>query len=182
MRQRIPLLILGLGSTLCSDDGAGIAALDRLLNTFELPEGVVALDGGTLGLSLLPYLEDADTAILIDAVQADAPPGSVVRLEGEAVTSAARERLSVHQVGVADLLDGARWLDRSPSRVVLVGVVPATTEVGFGCSPNIQDALRAVVAEVADEARALGFPLRPRHSHEPVPSDDPHRGAGLLGV
>ena len=36
-----------------------------------LPDGVKVLDGGTLGLSLLPYLEDAESAILVDAIAAD---------------------------------------------------------------------------------------------------------------
>ena len=104
------LLILGLGNTLLSDDGLGVRAIERLHELYEIPVGARALDGGTLGLSLLTYFEHADRAILVDAIQTDNPPGSLVRLEGEDVAPAARERLSVHQVGVADLLDGLHLL------------------------------------------------------------------------
>ena len=48
-------------------------------------------DGGTLGLSLLPYLEDAETAILVDAIRADGQPGDFVRLDGEEVGAGGRD-------------------------------------------------------------------------------------------
>src|SRR5512135_3845944 len=67
------LLILGLGNLLCGDDGLGALAAQRIAETRVLPDGVKVLDGGTLGLSLLPYLEDAESAILVDAIAADGP-------------------------------------------------------------------------------------------------------------
>ena len=60
---RTPLLILGLGNVLCADDGAGVVAVARLLQRWQGPNGVRILDGGTLGLALLPELQDADRAI-----------------------------------------------------------------------------------------------------------------------
>ena len=64
-----PLLVLGLGNRICGDDGLGIEAVARLLEAWEAPEGVRILDGGTLGLSLLPELELARRAILVDAIR-----------------------------------------------------------------------------------------------------------------
>jgi hydrogenase maturation protease len=123
---------------------------------------VRVLDGGTLGLSLLPYLDAADSLILVDAVRADFEPGSLVRLDGEEVMPAVASRLSPHQVGVADLLDGARWLERYPRRVVLVGVVPESMELAVGLSPRVQRALPALIEQIVDEARGLGYVFRPR--------------------
>ena len=57
MSDRTPVLVLGLGNVVCTDDGAGIAAIHMLIREYDLPEGVVALDGGTLGLSLLPLVD-----------------------------------------------------------------------------------------------------------------------------
>jgi hydrogenase maturation protease len=112
MSDRTPLIVLGLGNVLLEDDGVGVAAVTLLRDGYDVPAGVRILDGGTLGLSLLPYLEEAEVLILVDAIRADAPPGSFVRLDGDAVPPAVATRLSPHQIGVADLLDGARWLDR----------------------------------------------------------------------
>ena len=86
MSDRAPsLLVLGLGNLLCGDDGVGAVAASMLLDEWDPPDGAKVLDGGTLGLALLPYLEDADDVILLDAILADAPAGSLVRLMGDDV-------------------------------------------------------------------------------------------------
>jgi hydrogenase maturation protease len=162
MSDRTPLLVLGLGNTLLEDDGVGGAAIARLLDHYEVPDGVRVLDGGTLGLSLLPYLEDADAVILVDAIRADAAPGTLVRLEGDEVAPAVATRLSVHQVGVADLLDGARWLDRYPSHVVLLGIVPGSMRLSTVLTPHVEASVPELVDCVIDEAGALGFDFEPR--------------------
>jgi hydrogenase maturation protease len=182
MSDRTPLLVLGLGNVLLEDDGLGVAAVSRLLDRYDVPPGAKVLDGGTLGLSLLPYLEDADAVILVDAVRADGPPGTLVRLDGDDVPAAIATRLSVHQVGVADLLEAARWLGSYPGRVVLLGVVPASMELGVRLTPAADAALPGLVELVVAEARALGFPFVQR----PTPtSATPNRwelAAWKLGV
>ena len=159
------LLVLGLGNVLCSDDGLGAVAVGMLAERYE-GEDVRILDGGTLGLSLLPYLEDARDAILVDAIQADGPPGSCVRLEGAEVAPAVAARLSPHQVGVADLLDAARWRGRVPGRLVLVGLVPETLSLGLALSPSLRARLPELVVRVVEEARALGYALTSRSDHD----------------
>lgn len=159
---RRPLVILGLGNLLCEDDGAGVEALRQLSLEWIAPEGVDLVDGGTLGLALLPIVEDADALVIVDAVDADAAPGTLVMLEGDQVPRAALERLSPHQVGVADLLHGAMWLERVPPRLVLVGVVPERVGLGVDLSPAVAAAIPALVARVAETVRAMGFPLERR--------------------
>ncbi|HEY7368450.1 MAG TPA: HyaD/HybD family hydrogenase maturation endopeptidase [Thermoanaerobaculia bacterium] len=164
--ERHPLLILGLGNVLCADDGVGVTAVTRLLESWEPPEGVRVMDGGTLGLALLPYLQDARRVLIVDAVRADAPPGSPVRLEGDEVAPAVAARLSPHQVGVADLLDGARWLGTYPEVVVLLGVVPATIELGLARTPAVEAAIPDLVSRVLAEAALFGFRFQPRGNEE----------------
>jgi hydrogenase maturation protease len=149
-------LVLGLGNLLCSDDGLGIAAVEDLVRTYRLPPGVRALDGGTLGLSLLHCFEDGDDAMLIDAVAADRPPGTLVRLDGAQVAPAVRDRLSPHQVGVADLLDALRLLGRLPRRLILLGLVPESLAFGVGLSRVVARRIPDLVAAVVDELRAGG--------------------------
>jgi hydrogenase maturation protease len=182
MSERTPLLILGLGNLLCTDDGVGAVAVHRLLRDYEVPEGAVVLDGGTLGLSLLPHVEAADVAILVDAIGADGPAGTLVRLEGDDVAPAVASRLSVHQVGVADLLDGARLLDREPKRIILLGVVPASVGLGIERTPAVEAAIPALLAAVREEARALGFAFQPRETHASHPAREPSRIAVAFGL
>lgn len=170
-RRPVRLLVLGLGNVLCGDDGLGTVAIARLNARYEVPDGVSALDGGTLGLSLLPYVEDAERAILVDAIRADEPPGSFVRLEGDEVGPAVAGRLSVHQVGVADLLDAARWRGRLPDELVLLGLVPDTLEVGVTRSARVEAGLPGLVDRVVQEVSRMGFKLRPR-SHDAARDSD----------
>ena len=166
MAEGRSLLVLGLGNLLCADDGAGVAAVELLRDRYAVPPGVKVLDGGTLGLSLLPYVEDASDAILVDAIRADGPPGTPVRLEGSEVPLAAMERLSVHQVGVADLLGGAHLVGRLPGRLLLLGVVPETTELRFGRSASVETALPDLVERIVTEAEAWGYCFVPKAGHE----------------
>jgi hydrogenase maturation protease len=152
-----PLLVLGLGNVLLQDDGVGSTAVSELLDRYEVPSGVRVLDGGTLGLSLLPHVEDAENLILVDAVRTDAPAGALVRLDGSDVLPAVATRLSPHQVGVLDLLDGARWRDRFPFHVALIGVVPDGFELSMTLTPPVAAAVPALVEEIVSEAARLGF-------------------------
>jgi hydrogenase maturation protease len=162
------LLILGLGNVLLGDDGIGPAVISRLREAYVAAAGSSLLDGGTLGLALLPYLEDADTVILVDAVAADEPAGTLVRLEGAEVGPAVATRLSPHQVGVADLLQGARWHDREPARLMLLGIVPESIELGVGLSAAVRRALPHLLDLVIHEAGLCGFPLA--KSAAPLPA------------
>ena len=164
MPGRNRLAVLGVGNVLCMDDGLGPAAVDMLTRDYTIPDGVVILDGGTLGLSLLPIIEDSDQVLIIDAVRMDAPPGTLVFLEGKDVLPAVRLRLSVHQVGVADLLDAAKIRGRLPSNLVLLGIVPSSIELGYELSAPVRNSMPALVDAVVDQVRWLGFELEPKHA------------------
>ena len=157
-----PVLVLGLGNLLCADDGLGIVALELIRRRFEAPAEVSFIDGGTLGLALLPTLESARRVFVIDAVAADAPPGTLVSLAGEDVEPALRDRLSPHQIGVADLLDAMHWRDTWPEQVRVLGLVPASFALGIGLSPPVAAGIESLVGAVVRELEAAGHPLRPR--------------------
>jgi hydrogenase maturation protease len=176
------LLILGLGNVLCGDDGLGIAALAELDRRYRMPAGVQVMDGGTLGLSLLHYASQPDVLIMVDAVRADGPAGTMVRLTDDDVAPAIESRLSVHQIGVADLLDGMRWTASGPSQIILLGLVPESIELKLGRSPVVNDALPRLIEAIVLEARNLGFELLPRHKNELQPHHDSGFAPRALGL
>ena len=155
-------LVLGLGNLLCGDDGLGVVALERLRRRYETPPAVSLVDGGTLGLALLPTLEDADVVWILDAVAADAPPGTLVALAGDAVEPALRGRLSPHQIGVADLLDALHWRGTWPARVRVLGLVPERLELRIGLSDAVAGSLDRLVEAAACELRESGHALTAR--------------------
>lgn len=172
--RRIGVLVLGLGNVLLSDDGLGAAALARLERNYAIPPGVRLEDGGTLGLSLLGLIADAEQVILVDAVRTDAEPGTLLRLDGADVFDAVRDRLSPHQVGVADLLEAARLIGRYPSAITLLGLVPENIELAVKRSDVVDENLDGLVAAIVSEVQSLGYTLvrepgpagrdRPAHS------------------
>lgn len=173
-------MILGLGNLICRDDGVGPLMVERLAAGWEPAAGAELADGGTLGLSLMPLVERAESLLLIDAIAADAPPGTLVRLAGEEVGPAVTHRLSPHQIGVADLLDGLRLIDRLPSRVVLLGLVPASLGLGVGLTDEVAVGLPALEGAVLAEATAMGFPFEAKPTDEmPAPAD--RVGAAIAG-
>lgn len=156
---RVPVLVLGLGNLLLGDDGLGPVTVARIERDYRIPPQVRLIEGGTLGLMLLSELAQAMHVILVDAVATDAPPGTLVRLEGEAVRDAVRDRLSVHQVGVADLLDAARLIGRYPDSVVLLGLAPGSIGFGIRRTDAVEEALDTLVCAVAQEVTSLGYEL-----------------------
>lgn len=160
------LLLLGLGNVLLGDDGIGAAALAALERAYRIPPAVRLVEGGTLGLSLLGEIAQARELILVDAVATHDPPGTLVRLDGAAVLEAVRDRLSVHQVGVADLLDAARLIGHYPEMVRLLGLVPGSLGLSVRRTAAVECALPALVEAIVQEVQGLGYELVPRaHVH-----------------
>src|SRR5512142_2247853 len=96
-------IVLGLGNILHRDDGAAAHVITRLRSDRRVPADVSLVEGGTLGLELLPYVWDCDRLIVIDAIDVGEAPGTVVRMSGEELNSLPGNS-SVHQLGVSDLL------------------------------------------------------------------------------
>ena len=149
-----PLLVLGVGNPLRSDDGVGCRVVE-LLAASPLPPGVEVVDGGTAGLDLALLVAGRRHVVLVDAVDADGAPGSVVRLDGADLV-AGSPAASLHEAGLADALDLARRMGAGPESVDLWGIVPVTLAEGIGLTPVVESAARRVSAairlELAEEA------------------------------
>jgi hydrogenase maturation protease len=156
------ILILGLGNSILSDDGLGGHAVARLLERYDLPAGVAALDGGTLGLHLLPHLEGVRDLLLIDTVRGDEQPGTLIRLEDDAIPSALAPKLSLHQAGLIELLAVSEALGSRPERVVLWGMTPSLIGLGLDLSVPVAAGLDPLVERVVAELRAWGVAVDDR--------------------
>lgn len=143
-------VVLGLGNVLHADDGAGAEAIKRLQQDARVPEEVSLIEGGTLGLELLPYIWSCSRLIVIDAVDVGEPPGTVVRMSGEELNSLPGNS-SVHQLGVSDLLVALRMLARRQPAVVLLGVQPANTDWSTELSPAVAAAMNVLVEAAVHE-------------------------------
>jgi hydrogenase maturation protease len=150
-------LVLGVGNILLQDEGVGVRVVEQLREGYALPEEIQVLDGGTMGLDLLYYLEGVDRLLVIDAVDAGQSPGTIIRLTGDEIPALLGRKLSPHQIGLADLLSVAELRDLTPGQVILIGVQPASLETGLDLSPTIRARLPAIVEMVIKEVRNWGY-------------------------
>lgn len=143
LTARVPVrtgaTILGIGNPLMCDDGVGITLLEELM-ALDLEQEVEFVDGGTIGMSLLPLVLDADSLLVLDAIS-DSIPGTVIHLGGDQLPRLLRMKLSPHQVGLLDVLAGARLLGAEPSRIAVVGIAPACVDMRLGLSPEVKAAV-----------------------------------------
>ena len=151
-----PTLVLGIGNILLKDEGVGVHAVRDLTARAErgrpaLPDGVELYDGGTFGIDLLDTIANRRKVIVIDAVQADAAPGTVLRFTAADLVRPGRPDLSLHQVGLCETLAMARQLGCAPEEVVIFGIVPMTLEPGLDLSPEVAAVVPKVVELVLTE-------------------------------
>ena len=150
-------LILGLGNILLGDEGVGVRVVERLLDLYHFPEGTQVLDGGTLALDLLPFVEDADRMVVIDAVDMRAEPGTVVRITDDEVPTFLSVKVSPHQMGLADILSAARLRGLSPSELVLWGVQPEAMDTTLELSPPVAAQVDVLVDGVLADLSQWGI-------------------------
>ena len=156
-------LVLGLGNILLRDEGVGVRVVEHLLAHYEFPEGVRVLDGGTLGLDLLPLLEKASRLLVIDAVQARKEPGTLVRLTRDEIpTFLDASKVSPHQEGLQDLLAVALLKGYLPEEVVFWGAQIGTMGVGLDLSPPVAAQVEALGEKVLTELRQWGIEPCPK--------------------
>lgn len=156
-QRLVKTLVLGVGNLLLSDEGVGIHVIQRLAEAHRLSEEVQILDGGTLGLNLLYYLEGVENLLIIDAVEMGKEPGTLLRMEGDEVPAFLSMKMSPHQIGVNDMLFAAKLKDLYPRNVVLWGVQPALLSVGLDLSPIVSVQVDVLVGKIMEELSLWGY-------------------------
>lgn len=169
MDERRAALVLGIGNLLWADEGFGVRAVEALNAAYEFPADVLLLDGGTLGLNLLDYIESSRRVLVFDAIDFGLPPGSLELLRDADVPRWGAHKLSPHQNGFNDILALAHLHGRTPETIVAIGVQPVTLD-DFGGS--LTDPVRARIGEAvelaANELRRWDLTARRRVPGEAV--------------
>jgi len=138
-------VVIGLGNLLNRDEGFGVHAVRALQERTRPAPGIQIIDGGVLGLDLLPVVESCRRLLVLDAVDMGLPPGTVVELEDEQVPAYAGIKLSQHQCGFQEVLGLAMFRSRLPEQLCLLGVQPADLSFGVGLTPVVDAALARIL-------------------------------------
>ncbi len=155
--MRSNLVLIGLGNILLRDEGIGVRAVEALQKRFEFPDDLTILDGGTLGLDLLPYVEGRERVFFIDALDCGKDAGSILILEDGEIPAHLAPSLSFHQVGLSDLLFALKFKSGLPLKMTLIGVQPAVIETGLSLSPKLEEKMECLLTVILQKLSEWGI-------------------------
>ena len=160
------ILILGIGNVLWADEGFGVRCIEAMADSLALPPAVTLLDGGTQGLYLLPFLEEAEALIVFDAVDYGLPPGTMKVVEGDEVPAfLGARKMSLHQTGFQEVIATAQLLERCPRHLLLIGCQPVELEdYGGGLRPIVAARIPEAIAIALDRLAHWGITAQPGQS------------------
>lgn len=161
------ILIAGFGNILRGDDGFGVAVIKRLsacTDTKDLPDNVKVMEVGISGISFVQELMDVyDSLIVVDAVDRGGEPGTVYQIQ-PSITDLSSIDMDAQRVYLGDMhytepsraLALAKVLGVLPSRVLIVGCQPLTTEeLEIGLSPAVNKAVVKAVEQIRELIQEL---------------------------
>ncbi len=150
------ILVAGVGNVLRSDDAFGVAVANRLLERETVPN-VTVVETGIAGIQLVQDLQDGyDAIIVIDTVDRERPPGTVMTIDYEVIDVHALDHNTKYDL-LADMhlatpersLMVARALGVLPPIVKMVGVQPVDVDtMAIGMSEVVTNAIDVALEEV----------------------------------
>jgi hydrogenase maturation protease len=158
---------------LWADEGFGVRCVERMAERFHFPETVRLLDGGTQGLYLLPFLEDADALIVFDAVDYGLAPGTMKIVEGDEVPAfMGAKKMSLHQTGFQDVIATAKLMGYCPDDLLLIGCQPEELDdYGGGLRPVTAAQIDPAIAIAVERLRRWGVIARSGTSTDAILPD-----------
>jgi hydrogenase maturation protease len=146
----VNVVVIGVGNSLRGDDGAGIAVAERLREL--LPDGVSVRVCEEEPTRLIDAFEDAELAIVVDAVSTGSPAGTVHRFDASLAPIPSKElRSSTHALGIGETVELARALGRLPRRTVVFGIEGADFGAGARLTTAASEGVARASASVLEE-------------------------------
>jgi hydrogenase maturation protease len=148
--NRKKILILGVGNVLLKDEGIGVRVAEKMME-MSLPPDVEVLDGGVKGLDLLYYIEGREKIVVVDAVKAGAPPGTLFRFTDRDLAGKKGVMRSAHGIDFSDVVAISGFMGNKPE-IVFLGIEPESLDASMELSPlmekNIPILINLVLKEI----------------------------------
>jgi hydrogenase maturation protease len=151
-------MVMGLGNILNRDEGLGVHAVKALEERIgRLAPQVEFVDGGVLGLNLLPWVEESSHLLVLDAINAGKDPGTLIELSREEIPLYTSIKMSDHQVTFQEVLGMASFRGYLPEKLHLIGAQPSDLSIGLGLSPTVEQVLPSILSRAETVLRAWGL-------------------------
>lgn len=141
-----PVLLLGIGNILMGDEGVGVHAIERA-ETFDIPEWMDILDGGTGGFHLLEYFEKYRHVVMIDATLDDKTTGSWRKITPRYANDFPRA-MSTHDIGLKDLVSALHLSGRLPEITLYVISIESIQQQGIYLTDNVNKGIEEVLQDI----------------------------------
>lgn len=145
------ITIIGIGNILYQDEGVGVHILPSLMEKLGNDSDIEIIEGATDGMILLEPVEDAEHLIIIDAINAGKPGGTIITLEGDEIPAYYGIKMSIHQIGFQEVLWTAKFRERYPDQIIMFGMQPSSLELGIELSETNQARLEELTAKVMNQ-------------------------------
>ncbi len=147
-KREMKIGVLGIGNPLLGDDGFGVEVVKRLKERIGEPPDVEIIDGGSLGIYLLPYLEDKTHLIVVDVINFGGKAGEIAKFKLEEIPGYIGLKVSEHQITFHEVIALMNLLNIKPDEAVLIGVQPKNNQWGAQISEEVKNAIDDVVEEI----------------------------------
>lgn len=145
--------IIGIGNTLYSDEGVGVQIIPYLEEAIPKSWDIEIVEGTTDGIKLLTPVEAADYLIIIDAINAGKEPGTLITVEDEEIPKYFGVKMSVHQVGMQEVLSAAQLRETLPEKMIMFGVQPENLSLGLELTDTVRKQIPSLVEKVVQQIK-----------------------------
>lgn len=157
------ILVLGVGNYLMGDEGIGVWLIEALARQ-SVPPYLDLLDGGTGGFLLLDRFQAYRTIIFVDATMDGKPAGTISLLRPK-FASDFPTALSVHDLGLKDMIEAVYLLDHQPDLYLMTVSIDCIDPMSVDLSDPVRNAIPEAVEKILKLARQLHTQTLPVGDH-----------------
>ncbi len=156
------IILLGVGNILLTDEGLGVHVVNEMRKEYTFSPEIGIIDGGTMGMELLSYMRGMKKLLLVDAVNGGEEPGTVYEFPHRDMETYFTDHISVHEVGMQDILRIRALQDNPLEDAMVIGVEPESLDIGLAVSDTVKNVLPDVKQRVIGVLKTWGVEVTPQ--------------------
>ncbi len=149
------IAVMGIGNILMQDEGIGVHIIKEL-EKYDFNPHIALIDGGNMGMDLLSFFYEHDKMLIVDAVDFEEKPGFIDTIENDDILALFTTKMSMHHLGLKDVLSYAKLLDQTPEDLCLIGIQPEKVELDMQLSQTISSKIDTLTHLVLQKLKTWG--------------------------
>jgi len=154
--NKAEIAVMGIGNILMQDEGIGVHII-RELEKYDFNPHIALIDGGNMGMDLLSFFYEYNKMIIVDAVDFEKEPGFIDTIENDDILALFTTKMSLHHLGLKDVLSYAKLLDQTPEDLCLFGIQPHKVEMEIELSQIVNSRIHELMTLVLQKLKIWGI-------------------------